>query len=393
VGAWLLTSGAYASPELPGQYDARSVGMAGTGATFLHNGASVFLNPAGLDGIENFAVTGVISPFLPKTTAPLEGPNDSSDSEFVLVPLFLAGGGYRIAAPVVLGLAVYPQNGFGANFADVQALGNESMELSVAIFEAAPALSFRIAEGLSVGASYRITYAQQKTSLIAPVFDPMVGMPVPTRLESDLSGTNFFGFQLGASYAATEDLHLAATFRSKVTTEVTGSTTMFGQDFDTTSEVSTPHRLLLGVDHEFMDDRLLLALNFKYLFYAGSNDEVDTTVETPMGDQTTTQELGWENVPAFGLGAEYMATEMVPVRLGYSFSVSATPEESANPFAPGPSPIHGLHAGTGVRLDSLDLDLGGQYVLQRGEAEPTGGLPGEYNFDAFVVSLSVTYHQ
>lgn len=367
--------------------------MAGTGATFLHNGASVFHNPAGLDGIDSFAITGVISPFVPKTTAPVEGPNDSSSTDFMVVPLFLAGGGYRIAEPVVLGLAIYPQTGFGAKFSDVQVLGGENLEFTAAIFEAAPALSFRIAEGLSVGASYRITYAQQKTSLMAPVFDPMAGMPVPTRLESELSGTNFLGFQLGASYAATEDLHLAATFRSKVTTEVTGSTTMFGQDFDTTSEVSTPHRLLLGAHHEFMDDRLLLALNLKYLFYAGSNDEVDTTVETPMGDQTTTQEFGWKNVPAFGLGAEYMATEMVPVRLGYSFSLSATPEENANPFAPAPSPIHGLHAGTGVRMDSLDLDLGGQYVLQRGEAEPSGGLPGAYEFDAFVVSLSATYHQ
>lgn len=393
IAAGLFTATASASPELPAQYDARSVGMAGTGATFLHNGASVFHNPASLDGIEHFAVTGVVSPFMPKTTAPVEGPNDASTTEFVLVPLFLAGAGYRVADPVVLGLAVYPQAGFGAKFADVQALGGETLDFSMAVFEVAPALSFRIAEGLSIGASYRITYAQQKTSVIAPLPDPMSGMLVPTRLESDLTGTNFAGFQVGAHYTATPDLHIAATFRSKVSTEVSGSTTMNGQDFDTTSEVATPHRLLLSLDHEFLDDQLLLALNFKYLFYAGSNDKVDTVVSTPVGDQTTTQELGWKNVPAFGLGAEYMATESIPVRLGYSLSKSATPEDKANAFAPGPGWIHGIHAGTGFRMDSLDLDLGGQYVRQRNRSEPTGGLPGEYNFDAVVVSLSATYHQ
>lgn len=88
-----------------------------------------------------------------------------------------------------------------------------------------------------------------------------------------------------------------------------------------------------------------------------------------------------------------MATDSIPVRLGYSASLSATPEDKANAFAPGPGWIHGIHAGTGLRMDSLDLDLGGQYVLQRNKSEPEGGLPGEYNFDAVVVSLSATYHQ
>lgn len=394
LSAMLVATGAWASPELPGQYDARSVGMAGTGATFLHNGAAVFHNPASLDGVDQLAVTGVISPFMPKTTAPVEGPNDSTSTDFTVIPLFLAGAGYRVTERVVLGLAGYAHTGFGAKFADVEALGGENMELVAAIMELAPALSFRITEGFSLGASYRISYAQQKTSLVVPVPDPMTGMLVPTKMESDLSGMNFTGFQLGANYAATEDLHAAVTFRSQVKTEVSGDTTMNGMDFDTTSEVATPHRLLLSVDHEFLEDRLLLAANFKYLFYKGSNDEVDTVMTVPMvGEQKTTQELGWKNVPGFALGAEYMATEMVPVRLGYSLSRSATPEEKANPFAPGPGWIHGLHAGTGARLDSVDLDLGGQYLLQRADIEPETALPGEYNFDAVVVSLSATYHR
>lgn len=393
VGSLLLASNASASPELPAQYDARSVGMAGTGASFLHNGTAVFHNPASLDGIDRFAVTGVASPFMPKTTAPMEGPDDKSSTEFTLVPLFLVGAGFRVAEPVVVGLAVYPQTGFGASFKDVEALGGESMELEVAIMEAAPAVSFRVAEGFSLGAAYRITYARQATNLVVPVPD-MTGMPVPTQMESTLTGTNFAGFMVGANYAATDDLGLAATFRSKVATKVSGDTTMNGMDFETESEVATPHRLLLSAHHQFMDDRLMLAANFKYMFYASAMDEVDTTMTVPMlGEQTTTQKFGWKNAAAFALGGEYLATETVPVRLGYSLSQSATPEKYANPLVPSPALIHGVHAGAGVRLDNVDVDLGGQYVLQRGEFEPDGALPGDYNFDAVVVSLSATYRQ
>lgn len=389
----LFANDVAASPELPAQYDARSVGMAGTGVSFLHNGAAVFHNPASLDGIEKFSVTAVASPFMPKVTVPVEGPDDKTSSEFTLVPLFLAGAGFRVAEPIVLGLAVYPQTGFGASFDDVQALGGEDMELTVAVLEAAPAISVRIAEGFSLGASYRITYAQQTTKLVVPLPDPVSGMLVPTTMEGDLSGTNFAGFMVGANYAATDDLGVAATFRSKVATKVSGDTTMNGVDFDTESEIATPHRVMVGAHHEFMDDRLTLAANFKYLFYSGAMDEVETTMTIPMvGDQTTTQKFGWKNVAAFALGAEYLATDTVPVRLGYSLSQSATPEKYANAFVPSPALIHGVHAGAGVRMENVDVDLGGQYVFQRGEYEPDGSLPGEYNFDAFVVSLSATYH-
>ena len=88
-----------------------------------------------------------------------------------------------------------------------------------------------------------------------------------------------------------------------------------------------------------------------------------------------------------------MATEVVPVRLGYSLSTSATPSENASPFAPGPGWTNAVHGGGGLRLEAFDVDLGGEYVFARGHGEPTAGLPGEYDFDAMVVSLSATYHQ
>lgn len=393
AGLMFVAPGAGASPELAAQYDARSVGMAGTGAAFLRNGAAVFHNPAGLDGIGQLAITGVISPFQPTGTVPLEAPNDSSSSEFQVVPLFLLGGGYRLSDRLVLGLAAYPAMGFGSKFSNVQALGGQSIEFATVLMEVAPAVSFRIAEGLAIGASYRITYAQQQTDLVAPVFDPAAGAPLPTRVESDLTGTDFAAFGFGVSYAPNSDLNLAATYRSQVTAELSGTTSINGQNFDTASETSTPHRVQLEASHQFLEDHLLVAASFKYLFYETSNDRATTTVQTPGGPQSNVVDLNWKNVPGFALGGEYLATEDVPVRLGYSLAKSATPTESASPFAPGPGWTHGIHAGGGLRMDAFDLDLGAQYLLARGTGEPTAGLAGDYNFDGLVASVSATYHQ
>jgi long-chain fatty acid transport protein len=391
-GSLLVAPSVLASPELAAQYDGRSVGMAGTGISFLHNGASVFYNPAGLDGVEQFAVTGVASPFLPKATVPMEGPDDSTASSSQLVPLFLIGGAYRATDRLVLGLAAFPAMGFGSKFDNIQALGGQGMEFQTALIEVSPAASFRIAEGLAVGASYRFTYATQKMGVVIPMPDPTTGAPTPTRMENSLTGTDFAGFGLGVSYAPTPDLNLAASYRSRVTSELSGTTTLAGQSFETTSEAATPHRLQLEASHQFLQDRLLLALSAKYLMYKSSNDKVDTTMQTPGGPQTSTVELNWQNVPGFALGGEYLATERVPVRLGYSLSKSATPEENAGPFSPGPGWTHSVHGGGGYRFEAFDVDLGGEYVFARSEAEPTAGLPGAYDFDALVVSLSATYH-
>jgi long-subunit fatty acid transport protein len=393
AGFTLVAPNVNASPELAAQYDARSVGMAGTGAAFLHNGASVFHNPAGLDGIEQLAVTGVVSPFQPKGTVPLEAPNDSSSSEFQVIPLFLLGGGYRLTDRLVLGLAAYPSTGFGAKFANVQALGGEAISFETVLIEVAPAASFQIADGLSIGASYRITYAQQITDLVVPVFDPAAGSPVPTRTESNLTGTDFVAFGFGVSYAPNANLKLAATYRTQVTTELSGTTTINGQEFDTTSEASAPHRLQLEASHQLFDDRLLVAASFKYLFYEGSNDQVTTVVQTPGGPQSNVLDLNWKNVPGFALGTEYLVTDDVPLRLGYSVAKSATPSANANPFAPGPGWTHGIHGGGGLRMDAFDLDFGAQYLIARGTAEPSTGLAGDYDFDGLVASLSATYHQ
>src|SRR5438552_9443362 len=105
---------ARASIDLAGQYDGRAVAIGGTGASYVENGASVFLNPATLDGVKGVATTVDLSPIGPGLTTPLAGPDTAVKSDTSFFPLFVAGGGFRVSDRVVLGLAVYPTTGFGA---------------------------------------------------------------------------------------------------------------------------------------------------------------------------------------------------------------------------------------------------------------------------------------
>jgi hypothetical protein len=84
---------------------------------------------------------------------------------------------------------------------------------------------------------------------------------------------------------------------------------------------------------------------------------------------------------------------MVPVRAGYVLSQSATPKDHAGLFFVPPGWISSLHAGFGVRLTNLDLDLGGYYAWGSADvSNSVNGPPGNYGMKTYVGSLSANYH-
>jgi len=388
VGSSLYCREAGATTDMPSPFDARSVGLGGTGASFIENGASVYLNPAALDGIKTFAGTLVLSPMQPTLTAPLAPPpmNTSVQADSAFFPLFLAGAGFRLSDRIVGGVAVYPTAGFGATYA--KAIGGEDLSLSVAQLEAAPALSVKIIDGLSLGLSYRITYTRQSVHQPPPL--------APMSTDVNLDGLNFFGIQAGLYFRPADVVHLAFTYRSRVDTELSGTSESGGMKFDTKSAFNSPNRFRLGASITPPGVPLLVAADIQYHLYAASNQTQDITITTPGGPVTTTQRLDWKNTLAFGLGVEYAVAPIVPVRLGYSLSQSATPESTANPFSPTPGVIHGIHLGFGIKLPLIDLDAGGMYSFVSKTIDPSPStmmvLPGDYKMRTLLFSVSATYH-
>jgi long-chain fatty acid transport protein len=377
---------AEASTDLPGQYDARALAIGGTGPSYIENGASVFLNPATLDGIETFAGTLAIAPIRTQLTSPVAGPGSSVESDSPFFPLFFVGGGYRLSEQFVVGAALYPTAGFGATY-DGAAGGGNDLSLSLAQFEASPAISFKVTDGLSLGLAYRFTYTRQQAK-----------QPGPTEVE--MTGISYFGLHAGAYYRPSDEWHFGLTYRSRVDSSLSGTAEMLGQEFDAESEFAAPHRFRLGASYSPGGTSLMLAADVKYLLYADANESIDTTIETPAGNLTVSQRLEWENVLAFGLGAEYWIVPEFAVRGGYSLSQSATPDHTATPFTASPGMIHTGHLGAGLKLSSLELDLGGLYSLASKEVEgdpsappPGGPVPGSYDMDVLLVSLSATYRR
>ena len=387
VGCALLGSTeARASIDLAGQYDARAVAIGGTGSSYVENGASVFLNPATLDGVKNVSATVDLSPIGPALTTPLAGPESSVKSDSSFFPLFVGGGAFRLSDRIVAGLAVYPTTGFGATYS--KAIGGDDFSFALAQVEVSPAASIKIVDGLSFGLGYRFTYTRETAHI------PMPLAPAPADIT--LTGTNYFGLHAGLYYRPTNDTHLAFTYRSRVTASLSGTNEMGGAKMDATSSFGSPDRFKLGISQSLLDKRLLVAADVKYLLYSATNKSADITTMTPVGAATAPQPLDWKNVFAFGLGAEYWTLPTFAVRAGYSITQSATPESTASPFTPPPGVLQSVHAGVGMRLEAVDLDLGGFYMFASTHiaADPNHPtvMPGDYKLSTLLAALSATYH-
>ena len=374
-----------ATIEPPPVTDARNTALGGTGVAYTHNGAALFHNPAGLAGIEQGALTLSISPLASWISAPLAQPNVSEDSTTSLFPMFLVGGGYRVADDWVVGMAVYPTVGFGASYKDVAALGGAEMSSGAAMFEASPGVSYSITDDVALGLSYRATYMTQT-----------VKTPVPAPTEQELSGFSFLGAQLGLWARVAEQTRLGVAYRSKVTVDLSGTTTTGGADYDTESKFSSPHQFKLGIAQGLLEEKLLLALDLRYSLYKKSNQNQTITMTVPgVGDQAQIVQLDWKNTFTAATGVEYrFAPDGVAVRLGYSLSQSATPKDRPQPFFLPPGFMHSIHTGVGTTLSNLDLDLGGYYGWSKktvdSPAEDTIA-PGTYKAHFATVAISGTY--
>jgi long-subunit fatty acid transport protein len=433
--AFLVPTYARANPDIPPAYDARSVGMGGTGTAFLEGASGgVYLNPALLDGVKKLDVALTLSPLFPKLSMPLSAPGTltpvkQTDTEPAVVPLFLVAAGFRVHERITIGVGAYVSSGIGGNYKNVSLFNSPAtpaadrddfndMKMAIAIFEASVPISVRVTEGLSLGAAWRPAYTTQSTSIVVP--NPAAPGAV-NRVEQDLSGGSLAGFTLGARYRANDMFAVGASYRNKMTMDLDGKTditanaappmvpTAVVKDADTTSKWRTPHQLRVGSYFSLLDNKLNIALEGKMQLYKAVNDKVSSTIDlqgqplmalTMTPNLTVTNKLGWQNAYTGMLGAEYWLIPAVAVRLGFTAGNSATSTKYPSSIAPPPGLLLTYTAGVGGKWDHWEAGLAasllhGQKDVSSSDVGKVNGVPaapaGSYGATLIVLALSAGY--
>ncbi|MCA9531141.1 MAG: outer membrane protein transport protein [Myxococcales bacterium] len=390
------TAGVARANTEPTAYDTRSTAMGLTGTSFIQSPAAIAINPANLEGIKKFKLLLNFNPLLVRNKAPLRGPlrdengvsagiqQKSTYSKWGFGPLgalFLAG---RVHDRAVVGFGAYILAGYGSSFDNVDNIEGTGIPgsgakgdavsgtLKVQFFDGDFALgsSVRITDWLWIGGALRIPFAMENATLYEQVIR---GIPLRQPVTEDLWGLGRPAGRIGVTIHAGDVADIGIMYRTKSVVKMVGDLTSPAIPDATTgkplaligkSNWYTPHALALETGFHFLDQRLLLAAQFRIQFAKKVNQRQTIEIyrksdgERLDGAQGTIYiPFRWQNALSGKLGLEYKVSDFASVRVGGNVARSSTTDEGAQSFTPPGGPAYFASLGAGLHWDNATLDL------------------------------------
>jgi long-subunit fatty acid transport protein len=396
---------AAANPEA-GLFDSKSVGLAGTGVAHIDGPSAVVINPANMQGVDDWSAAFALTPIFADLGAPVEDPDETLHTGLKVAPTGLIGGAYRFHPRIVAGLAAYILTGYGGEFNDVETIQGQELfepqDQQAALFvgEAAVPVSVRVTDDIDIGLAVRLPYARLDATVTQEIL-PNVLRPVQQRA----SGFGTPGVMVGATYRPADALTLGVAYRSKVTIDMTGITAIsFTQadplEVDTTTDWRVPHMVRFGFAAKTLQKKLMVTSELRIQFHGEANKTQIFRADLD-GFEETIVPFNWNDVYSFMLAAEYQLGNGMPIRGGYSGSNSATSADAAQFFTPPAGLLHSLYLGTGISSGRWDFDFATSVNGGRAEIDPDPtlcqpgdqvkvGCPGKYTVMTGWLSFSAT---
>ncbi len=167
-----------------------------------------------------------------------------------------------------------------------------------------------------------------------------------------------------------------------------GGSEGFVADYDYTIEdVSTPAVLALGVAVRPVD-RLLIALDYKFIQWSEAFDELKVTLENGTnedineingGDRIDRDvALDWDDQHVIAIGGAFLAADWLVIRAGYNYGNNPVPSETLSPSNTGITEHH-LALGAGFYVGPVDLDFAYVYAFPNQEEISGNESNPEYN--------------
>ncbi|MCB0319772.1 MAG: outer membrane protein transport protein [Bdellovibrionales bacterium] len=266
---------------------------------------------------------------------------------------------------------------------------------SMRMFQVVPTVAYQVSDDVSIGFAPTLSIAQVR-------IEPMIFGPAQPNgtytTHVDESTTYGGGFQVGVLWKYDENIQFGGALKSPQWFEdfdYTSMTTAGGSRSDSIT-IEYPMIASLGVGYSGACG-WTFGVDTRYFFYSDAAGFGDAGFR-PDG---SSRGLGWDNVFAVAVGAEYAITDDLQWRVGYSFNEN--PISAAVVSLNAGTPLiqqHGISTGFGYRLTSdTTLSLATIYVpsekLGGPLQSPFGEVPGsevEIEVDySFSVAAGVSY--
>ena len=371
-----IRPGGSLSPRALGMGGAHNA-VSGDGAAFYHNVANISQEPDFLEfDLDTIVTRAYFREF---------GSSKDNESEIGLFPMPIFALVHRLNSKLTLGLAVYPNDGLGVEYQDL-----EYQKSLLASINFTPAIAWQINEKLAIGVGLDVVYGQLTENAI---FDQL-GVPIDeVFLKSKASGWGV-GYRLGLRWNPCDWLAFGASYASKrkVEMDCRSDISVLGLDLGRLqgqTSIDFPGRLGLGVAIK-PTNKWLVACDFDWYDYSGLDK-----IKFDFDWFAITQVTNWGNNKSVHLGAERTINENWKLRFGLACLWPAVPEAKTVPIIPdGMGYCGSVGVGWKNHRGDLAIDLALLYGQISRETGPGPGIlsPGRNEVDVGVVSVGVTHY-
>ena len=409
LAATAMTSQAYgAGFEKNIMWSGRHAGVGGTGVSFVEGGEAIYLNPAGLlssrtgmDATANLSIT----------SSKYEGPfqdNVISKSDDKITTPFGVTYGYTANEKWAVGAGVYASGGSAVKYEDVTVVPGLALtpdfETNLQLIEASIGGSYKVAEGLKIGAAWRAGFAKADFSTAQAVGSGLATTLAAVQFK-DLEAEEFGGFKIGAQYSPSETWGVGVAFRSEFDLDLeckanaqinpvaTPNTVTDLGEVNAKLGAKFPMQLIVGGHYHLVPNLWHLAADYSYVDYS-TNSELKTTATFPVIGTLSNTPLHWEDQHTYRLGVEYLGMAM-PVRFGVVHATAVTPKDHAKPTLSPPGSANSVTLGTGRGFmeNKLMVNAAFEYSWIKGDAsaDATNAFAGDYSAIGYTLHTGVTY--
>jgi long-subunit fatty acid transport protein len=312
--------------------------------------AAIFLNPAALTGIQNwawdFGMVGLYTDFSYDRDPLLGGGSFDAQNEWFPFPYGAVA--YRYG-DFVFAFGLDVPYGQAADYGS--SLGFDS---KMSFADLSVGAAYQLNEYFSLGAALQTVYGQ--TKLRFPLFDPTGTMFLGlSNTRADGIG---FGCLLGAQFKY-DSITVGLIFAPAVEVGISGKTRFpaaVGIPYDRMhADIYQPEGLGVGISWQAMED-LKVGMSYFRTDY-GRNDQVAVRHDNL---PTNILDLGWGVVDSVHAGVEYQFNEAWTLRTGAAWMSGGTPDYSPPSVPDGDGWIVSVGAGCKVSRHTF-LDVGGGY--------------------------------
>ena len=420
--ASVTLSSAFAEGYQVNVLSTKQTGMGHVGTGMKLGAESMHFNPAGLVYLNghmdmSVGISGIFSNARYKN-----GDYSAKTDNSVGTPVY-AYVGYRIYDNLAAGISLTTPYGNSLKWPQAWKGAHLIQDITLKSYIIQPTLSYKILDNLSVGVGLQIAMGNVNLSrALLPVgaLVPILGADyqdvVPVSATLDGKSKVKLGYHIGVMYDVCDKVTLGLSYRSRVrmkvkegTAELDYASEKIKDLLDATGQIPPldkgtfhaqlplPSNTTFGVSYR-PTDRWELALDLQFVGWSAYDSLNVVFNEKVLKIEDIKAEKNYKNTMIYRIGAQYMATDRLDVRLGLDYDQSPIRKNNYKPDTPGMGKI-GISTGCSFEpYRNLQIDFAFLYiqgVSRHGsypdKYSPGGKFSGKYESNAVSASLGLAY--